>query len=339
MKQWSCLGAALAGCWRPAPVAALSVAALASAVCAGAAPAAAQAPGATATGARVLDWLDWEAPAGCPERGRVYARTREAVGFAPEQGRFQRVRGVIVPAQQGYLLTLEFFEGEAQRSRSIEAKDCGDLEGAAAIAVALALGNEAPSAPVAPALDEQDVPRAPPSSEPEPAARTLGWGWSLAGLLDLESVSQPSWGVGADVRARWDALELGLLGLWIPAAQQDVSAGESVQFGLVAAGPLVCWRWSVPLNPAACAALEVGQLSADGTGLSQNVQQFSAWWVAPSLALELQQALTQAWALQLSGEVLRPLLRERYTVNGNQTVYESPEAVFRLYLGISWSLD
>ena len=307
------------------------------------APAAAQVPEplqpATTRASRgALTWLDWEAPLGCPERAAVYARTREAAGFAPEHGRFERVRGSIVPGAGGFLLSLQFFEGEGLRSRTIEAQNCGDLEGAAAVAIALALGSEAPSSAPAAAPPPEPADAAPARAQPA-AAGERGARFSGSALIDLQSVAQASWGLGASARARFDALELGLVGLWIPPSRRDIREGESVRFGLAAVGPVACWRWRVPLTPAACAAFELGKLNADGTGLSQNVRRFEALWLAPSLALELEQALGEGWGVQLRAEVLRPLLRERYTVNGSERVYDSPDAVLRAALGLVWSLD
>jgi len=301
------------------------------------APAAAQAPGADAAQALGAAWLDWESPEGCPDRAAVYARAREAAGFAPELGRFERVRGVVLKQPGGFVLTLQFFEARAQSSRSIEARDCSDLQGAAAVAIALALGNQLPSPPQA--TIEAGREPASDAGEAPPLARGVGWSWALGGLFDLGSVAHPSFGLGATARVRLAALELGLSGLWIPESQREVRPGESVRFGLVAAGPVACWRWQVLLEPAACASVEVGQLSADGAGLSQNQHRFSPWWLAPSLAVELRQRLAGLWGLQLRAEALRPLSRQRYTVNDSESVYESPEAVLRLYMGVSGALD
>jgi hypothetical protein len=291
-------------------------------------------------GAEALQWLEWEAPAGCPEAADVYARTRAAVGYAPELGRFERVRGVIVREENGFRLALEFSEARARRVRSIEAQACSDLEGAAAVAIALALGREAGPSPAAGAdRQESDVPASSAPSVPPADSAPLGWSGSVAGLLDLASVSQPSWGVGVSSRVRFDSLELGLSGLWLPDSRHTVGTSESVQFGLAAAGPLACWRWAVPLSPAACAGFEFGRLNADGSGLSRNERHFAAWWMAPSLGLELAQAFAQAWSVELRMEALRPLLREHYTVNGNLAVYDSPEVVLRWSLGLVWSVD
>jgi hypothetical protein len=298
------------------------------------------APGAAEeVGARALEWLDWEAPAGCPERAAVYERTRTAAGFSPELGRFERVRGVIVAEQNAYRLTLEFFDAHARGTRSIEAQRCEDLEGAAAVAIALALG-QGPE-PKSASGTHPGVRDAAVQPETESAARPaqLGWSGSIAGLVDLGSVSRASLGVDASARLHWAALEFGLRGLWLPDSRRTVGAGESVQFGLAAAGPLACWRWALPLAPAACASFEFGRLSADGSGLSRNERSFSGLWMAPSLALELRQAFARSWSVQLRMEALRPLSREHYTVNGDLPVYDSPEVVLRWALGLAWSAD
>src|SRR5262245_3548876 len=68
-------------------------------------------------------FFEWDAPAGCADSAALYQRLADAVGYPPERGRFQRVRGVVRREAATWALTLELFEADARRSRAITAEN------------------------------------------------------------------------------------------------------------------------------------------------------------------------------------------------------------------------
>ncbi len=294
-------------------------------------------------GKSALTFLEWDAPEGCPDRAAVYQRSLDAVGYPPERGRFDRVRGVVAGKPGAWLLTLELSEGERRSTRSIEAAACAELAGAAAVAIALALGaegpawDEAPSAPP-PAAQAGSASRLPLDAAPSddrPAPRSRQAIFALEAIFDASSLSSASFGAGVDVRFAWDALEIGARAVWLPPVREAVRAGESVQFELITLGPRLCYRaLEAAVVGALCAGGDLGRFSADGGGLSRNSERLDKLWISPAAGVELRSELIDGVSARVGGEVLRPLLRERYTVNGDEVVYRPPDVGLRVHAGV-----
>jgi hypothetical protein len=85
---------------------------------------------------------------------------------------------------------------------------------------------------------------------------------------------------------------------------------------------------------AVCAGADIGRFSADGGGLSRNGQRFEKLWIAPTAGIELRRGLVDGISVRVGGDVLRPLIRERYTVNGDEVVYRPPDVSVRLQAGV-----
>jgi hypothetical protein len=298
----------------------------------------------------VAELVEWDVPSGCPDGVALQQSLKDVLGEPLDFGRLERVRGSIERRANDWALTLELIEHGRSRTRLITARACADLADAAALAIQLARVDEgAPAAVAAPT----SAPPAPLPLAPEPArteltdtapvpeqrARSAGVRASiLAGAtLDLAALSQPTPGLSLAGRLALARLELELYGLALAPVHEDVRAGESVRFSLLAAGPRVCYRalgaGAFVAKP--CIALELGRFAADGAGLSQDERSFAEWWLAPSAGIALELAANPWLALEARAELSRPLLRRTYAVNGNEVVYEPPAIGGRLYLGVS----
>ncbi|HEY3498136.1 MAG TPA: hypothetical protein VGK73_25735, partial [Polyangiaceae bacterium] len=130
---------------------------------------------------RGLD-LSWTAPATCPGRADVLSGIVELLGDdrALTAGAPLRALGVVDAGVYGYRLELRFPGPSSEVVRQIESDRCDELDGAAALILALALDPENPRLAgvglpqSAVAVEAQAEPRKPPSAAPvaDPAPRT-----------------------------------------------------------------------------------------------------------------------------------------------------------------------
>jgi hypothetical protein len=162
--------------------------------------------------------------------------------------------------------------------------------------------------------------------------------FAVEAVLDSSSLAAASFGVGIDARFVWSLLEVGVQAVWLPPVRQGVTARESVQFELMTVGPRLCYRaLERPLVANVCAGGGIGRFSADGSGLARNRERFDELWIAPAAGIELRRDILEGVAVRVGTDVLRPLIRERYTVNGEDIVYSPAEAVFRVQAGVAVS--
>ncbi len=89
--------------------------------------------------------LSWQAPPGCPQQAAVRERVRALVPRATlERGRL-RADGAITRVGARYRLRLMMRLGDVSGERSIDSDSCGDLAGAAAVALGLLLQTGQPA--------------------------------------------------------------------------------------------------------------------------------------------------------------------------------------------------
>jgi hypothetical protein len=288
--------------------------------------------------------IEWEAPQGCPGTDFVLTELEQALGHGPaELGSVSRVRGVVVAAGSGavrYRLTLELVDAGARSSRSFEAERCEDLARAAALAVALAVharpgeseaGAAAASGATLTVVTE--MPEEPAAADhrrdPEDEAagsRPVSWSAGAGAVLDVGALPDPAAGIGVGARLAMAPFELDVSGVFLPSQRQAVGAGDSVEFGLMAAGLRACLRLlDRSLVVAGCVAGEAGQLAASGVGLRPERDVHDVW-LAAGPAVLARTAFAGPLQLELMAEPLLPLARKQYAVNATDVVH-SPSVV------------
>jgi hypothetical protein len=135
------------------------------------------------TGLRVR----WTAPDECPQRQQLLELVRDVAGPAYPGRASVQARGVISAQEGGYSLELEVSEGGRSQRRHIEAKECSDLTGAAAVILGLELqraaeppvgatepgnGGQPPAPDGTPAVDApSSIPPSGPERSPTPPAK------------------------------------------------------------------------------------------------------------------------------------------------------------------------
>jgi hypothetical protein len=130
--------------------------------------------------------------------------------------------------------------------------------------------------------------------------------------------------------------------VWLPAREEEIAAGQTAEFALLAAGARLCarlWGSAQGLDLAGCAGMEVGRFSAESFGLvaAGRVQDT---WLAPSLGVDLRGNLLGPLAARSRLELLAPLQRQEYRVDLSQPVHEIPSLTVRWSLGFEadWAL-
>jgi hypothetical protein len=312
------------------------------------------APAADASGSAGPPQITWEAPPGCPNAESVAQRLTDALAGAPaELGAGWQVRGRItggVEAPWRLVLTLIAPDSGSEPSnrRVLSAKHCDDLGDAAAVAIAIALGDAA--APDVSAAATAPTPLEPVMSKP-PDARTVDTApaaarpehdssvprrLALAADMVLDSASLGGLAGGAAVEMQgWLArFGLGLYGLWLPPRALSIDARQHAEFSLLAGGLRACY--AVPadwLSVGACVGGEIGALEANTEGLREG-QEPSDLWLAPSMGLAFGGKLLGALGVHSRVEVLFPIRRQEYRVDLEQSIHRVPEATLRWSLGI-----
>jgi hypothetical protein len=281
-------------------------------------------------------------------------------------GRDWQVQGQVQHAADGqWRLVLELREPEqpstsAARQRVLHARQCADLVEAAAVAVALALGDarelavSASSDAAAPAPAPAHTPHgsSDAGSSPgidlaaseaaslprTPLAKSVDA--SLELLLDTASVSGPAVGGSLALGASLADFACDVHGVWLPAREERIGAGQSAEFSLLAAGARLCHRLlgsAQAMRLGVCAGMELGRFSAESHGLAV-AGRVQDTWLAPSLGVDLRSNLLGPLAARSRLELLAPLRRQIYRVDLVEPIHEIPALTVRWSLGFDVDL-
>lgn len=300
--------------------------------------------------------LRWQAPEGCPDQEAVASRLHDTLGAELASfGQRWQVRGQVQRAAEGqWRLVLELREPEqpataSARQRILHARHCADLVEAAAVAVALALGDArevaassevapspapAPSAP--PGIDRAAGETPPPAREALPSSLNA----SLEAVLDTASVSGVALGGSLALGGWLGDWGLTAHGLWLPAREAEIGAGQGAEFSLLAAGARLCYRaWGSAqgLGLAACGGLELGRFAAESHGLVA-AERVRDSWLAPGVGLDVRGKLLGHLAARSRLELLAPLRRQTYRVDLIEPVHEIPALTVRWSVGFEADL-
>jgi hypothetical protein len=290
--------------------------------------------------------LRWTAPAGCGDRAAVQAQVEDLIG-AP----LTTVEGVdfsasIELAGEQWLLRLWTQEspGDLTRSREIYGS-CGELEDAAAVAIAMAItGGRPDTVP----LGER------PASAPQPSAAvpppraatsteigsTVRYSIALALALDLGVLPAFAPGGQLELGLRWPSLQIGLLGALF-AQQRELLAGTARggDFTLALGALVACGRRALPaaLHLSGCAGFELGQLTASGVG--PGVRSFDqtklVYGPRGEVGLSWQVSNELVFFVRLGATM--PLARDDFRL-GDVTVHKPSQVSFRSQLGVEFTL-
>ncbi len=299
--------------------------------------------------------VQWFAPEQCPDAAWATARIAQHLGRPLADVPAGPLHARVLITQEGtrYRLSVRTERGGSSGERSLEDARCEELAEAAALMIGLAIDagalgearpSDGPDGPSAAAVDNERPPGLEPAvPQPAPGTRPANRGLRVdTGLLvDLGFVPGP--GLGPDLRlsvqnARAVA-ELG--GYFLPAQSSRGDPSVSVSLWAVAARGCLHWgssRWLAGV----CAGLDLGRVSAEGRGLTENLRT-RALFVALSTSVRGRLRIRGPLWLMLEAGPSVPLLRQRFvtlnTSTGRRSALHEPRVVSArgtLGLGLSF---
>lgn len=294
--------------------------------------------------------LRYSAPASCPNAesflGQVAARTplaRPARGGEPATSLIVSIRDV----QGGSAGTLELrAPGSVTSTRGVSAAQCEQVVTALALMTALAIDPNASTAPV------QEPPVAPPAkvaalgpAPPPPSGPLARWRWRTGASFEALG------GVAPDpvllVRPFFE-VERERHSAWSPALRVSGGRAHAIVPGGSGAGEFTLWTGrlegcplrlsasrAVRLSP--CLVVDAGQLRAVGNGISP-AEQVDRPWLSAGLAGRLEfrllEVLAIELAIELAGEVFFPIVRDRFFIDTDVTLYRAPPVAGGAVIGL-----
>lgn len=256
--------------------------------------------------------LTWHAPADCPQAPAVREQVRALAPRAMLERGQLRAEGTITRVDARFRLRLVMQLGDITGERSIESSSCGDLAGAAAVALGLLLksadqsdgegagtpetsdasGVGGASQPHAPRSSEQSTeqppraPDAPPSDEEDQrsraharAARVFVHAPQLS--ADIGPLPRPSLALAAGAGVRVQGWEL-LADVRVPTKQRvDFADSLAAELDHFALSLDTCRAFTAPpLELAPCLTFGLEHVSARGTGAVEAPRSADTTWLS-----------------------------------------------------------
>lgn len=255
--------------------------------------------------------LGWQAPEGCPSQEQVEAEIRSALGHLPAHGAVD-VSGEVTlrGAEPGFWLRVRVVHEGQTGERVLPIDDCDDASRAAALLVALSVGN--PPAP--------PPPPPPPSPPPPPFPKwTLGVGPRLA----LGIAPEVSAGVGLSASFSHAFWRISARGAAFAPSHHDIPGKQlGGSFQLFTGGLFACAGHPTSLTLYGCLGARIDHLTGKGTGGSASFEQ-STRIASLAAGVTLEWSLTRRFRLRTEVEAGYPLADARFTIrNEDVPVHE-----------------
>jgi hypothetical protein len=295
--------------------------------------------------------LSWNAPDACPsgddvvrEVGRLTSRP---ANYTPvhlsAEGRIEQIEG-------RWFLHLRTVREGVAGERDLDAASCASLARAAALVLALALGELAELIPPAPPEPAAPPPPPPPPIVPasvpavavaaaQPTRPARAWSLTLDARGGLGPLPGHALGLGAGVDTGrgwwWTSLRVQA---W-PGADQVPSPGLAAHYRGVGAALMGCLApvRARFLTLLACDGIQVSALAATATGTNRDATQVAPWY-ALLPALRARWPIYRALRAELGVELPVSLNRPRFVINGLGDVHVVPRLAPTVALGLAFAL-
>ncbi|MCC7381423.1 MAG: hypothetical protein IT384_06310 [Deltaproteobacteria bacterium] len=253
-------------------------------------------------------------------------RVIEGMAMAREHG---FVAHILVRARDGSLLGSRVLESDAER--------CASLDAAVVLAIVLLIDPEE-TARTRPPLAARAPTAPPPPAAPVPApiAPSDHGVAALRALVSGGLLPGPSIGLGASLSGAIGARWAWTVDVRFHPELRSLDSGDFA-FGLTAAGPGACARFGplAWLETEGCASLLAGALHAvvfrpAPTAPGERL------WLAAGAAVRARAHVLPALSIELGGELLVPLVRHRFFVEGrDSTVFQQGSVLPGASLGLA----
>ncbi|HEX2874997.1 MAG TPA: hypothetical protein VHP33_27285 [Polyangiaceae bacterium] len=326
-------------------------------------------------GAQPLD-LSWQAPAGCPQESAVREQIRALVPASMLESGNLKAEGTIARLDKRYRLKLVLTFGDVRGERVIDSDSCGDLAGAAAVALGLLLqsatqpsttapssgtsagagasgspGTGSPpntSGSAAPATSSQpkppEVPAPEPSTEPKSDGEQRARRWRIflqapELALGVGPLPEPTIGVAFALGVRVRPWSLGV-GLHMPHEQRLAlpgTSGAGANLDYWLAQAWVCHGWhSASFELAPCLTFGLERLSATGTGSGVSPLSERATWLSVGAAAHGRWYVAEWFALSATAGGRVEGARPTIRIDGLPDYGRLKPAAFTLRAGPVW---
>lgn len=294
--------------------------------------------------------LRYDAPSECPGADAFFAQVVARTALARPAAADAAATELLVTIHSvpgGHAGTLELRAGETETAtREVSAAQCDQVVTALALITALAIDPNASTAPIPEPAPVAPTPVPEPAqtrpAPPAPPIRErfrfeLGAGFGLLANFG----SDPTWLVRPFVElARERQGPFGYsFRLSAARAHASVVAGEGgVELTLWAGRAEACplhVALGAPVRLAPCVALDVGQLQARGSGVSPT-RQVDRPWLAPGLLTRFELQWLDPLVFEVAGEAFFPVIRDRFFVNTDNTVYRTRAITLGATLGLAF---
>jgi hypothetical protein len=273
-------------------------------------PAAAAAPSQAIT-------LRWQAPEGCPSQPQVEEEIRSALAHLQGHGAVEVTADVTLrESDPGFWLRVRVLHEGQTGERVLPIDDCDDASRAAALLVALSVGNPPPPLPPAP-------PPPPPPRPPPPRAPELRWTVGAGPRLALGVAPEVSAGFGLSASYSHSFWRLSARGAAFAPSHHDIP-GKQVggSFQLFTGGLFACAGYPGTITLYGCVGGRLDHLKGEGTGGSASFQQ-STQIGSLAAGVTLEWSLTRRFRLRTELEAGYPLADARFTIrNETSPVHE-----------------
>jgi hypothetical protein len=238
------------------------------------------------------------------------------------------------------LVSIEQPDGE-RRVRVLTGETCAEVTDAGAVALAMAIGakQEAPAESEPPPEKkpqprETSVPRrARPQGAPLPA-HPLSVVAAAGIVADIGGLPDPAFGAEVDAGVRWRKVRLMAFGTVFGPDRTVASSGRGGEFQLWVAGALACLERPGPrLGALACAGYEIGNLLAEGTGVTDPRSE-SALWHALRADLGALVPLGSGFSGALRFGAVMPIERREFVLDSSDVVHQPNSVTGRVMAGL-----
>lgn len=296
--------------------------------------------------------LEYETRADCPDRTTfleaIRARTARPRLVEDDSEPAIAIRVVVQTFDERSSGRLELREPDGtEEVRTVESRTCAEVTKALALIAALMLDPDASTAPEPAPSPEPPIPIEPPPPPPRPPRHAHAppperpafhyvAGGSLGVLGGIGPALAPSAGAFVEVERKYrslsSALRFGVEGAW---TTSDLRGGTQTYEWIAAA--LRVRPIELDLSPHLALAPWAGFQVAGHRGTTRDVRSPSsstALWLAPTLGAAIRYDLAAHVGLELQAGAVFPLLRTRYFLAPNSTIFEVPAVSAAASLGL-----
>jgi hypothetical protein len=289
--------------------------------------------------------LQWRAPEGCPDGGRVRDEIRRFVATGAQTGTVDRVDVDAKVVREGdrYVLELDLKLPTGALHKRIEADKCEVLASAAALVMAVMLDPTAvvetvdaprePTPPQAPVT--KPIEPTPPVPPPPPPKRRVQGLVRIFGVGSYGAMPRFGGALGGSIGARIGRarVEAVAFGEFPQRRHHEVETQAGARIDLWTLGARGCFapnikRVDFPL----CAGIEAGQMRARGFGLATTRNAIAPWLAFPFGAMVMW-APVPRFAFGGGVDAWVAATRPTFDIEGLGVIHQSQRAGVRIHAG------